>query len=387
MPGLTFNHELVNDNKSGDRKFEKVPRQRRCLNFSLTPAGSDGLLHCNLQIPDETTAPASAMIFFHLQFSCEKLLSLSMHRQSFSSLTLLLALVSAHSFAVLPALSRPTGDELAVRRSSCHHLQVGRKERQDSTIVVKAEPRDDASSVTSYHLMWSPHMLPRFLAAFASLLTVRLIVGPHVVLSSETIPAYPGFAGKVLEYLVLPLLSSACCSVQLLVNVMVGAGGCAGFNKRLGPLRPFFLAIMFITLLTPATRSNYATLYVQILLAFLPELVHGWNRLSETLLTRKQTNRVRSLASDATSAQVELNIPGMGCVACINKINNSLRQVPTVASSEAWLQQKGGKAKVHLTVRSNEEAQTVAVALVDAVRAAGFDPCEIDVIQMNNTAS
>ena len=42
---------------------------------------------------------------------------------------------------------------------------------------------------------------------------------------------------------VFGLLSSSCCLLQLLLNLM--SVGCAGFNTVLGPLRPFFLALSF----------------------------------------------------------------------------------------------------------------------------------------------
>eukprot|EP00957_Ditylum_brightwellii_P175711 13378838-Ditylum_brightwellii.AAC.1 len=39
----------------------------------------------------------------------------------------------------------------------------------------------------------------------------------------------------------LGLLSSSCCALQILLNLL--SFGCAGFNTALGPLRPTFLAL------------------------------------------------------------------------------------------------------------------------------------------------
>ncbi|KAI2497583.1 hypothetical protein MHU86_16937 [Fragilaria crotonensis] len=83
-----------------------------------------------------------------------------------------------------------------------------------------------------------------------------------------------------MEMILLPLLSSACCSIQLLINVMVGAGSYAGFNKHLGPVRPYFL-VMLLSVVVPmiVTRNvmSWPEHVVQLFVAFLPELVRVWN--------------------------------------------------------------------------------------------------------------
>ena len=74
-------------------------------------------------------------------------------------------------------------------------------------------------------------------------------------------------------------------------------------------------------------------------------------------------------------------IPGMGCVACINKINNSLQRLSSVTGSEAWLVESGGKARVQYFVASEGDVHDVASQLADVVREAGFDQCLIGSIE------
>ena len=80
-------------------------------------------------------------------------------------------------------------------------------------------------------------------------------------------------------------------------------------------------------------------------------------------------------------AQAEMIIPGMGCVACINKVNNSLQRREIVTGSEAWLEDSGGKARVRYLVDSDANAQDVAIQLASVVREAGFDQCLIGTVR------
>eukprot|EP00913_Durusdinium_trenchii_P007164 g6739.t1 len=124
-----------------------------------------------------------------------------------------------------------------------------------------------------------------------------------------------------------PLLASACCALQLLFNLL--NAGCAGFNK---------------------------------IIAFLPELLH----LYQTRFRRKRRDRPRG--SLRALRRVELRVPGMGCVACINKVQEALSAVPGVHLCDAWLEQgAGGFATVSCT------PSTSSGALLSALHHAGFD--------------
>jgi copper chaperone CopZ len=129
--------------------------------------------------------------------------------------------------------------------------------------------------------------------------------------------------------------------------------------------------------------ANWPQLGVQFLMAFLPELVHMWNTSPFQLSSFSSRGVVNIVeATGQAMVEAELIIPGMGCVACISKINSTLQQVAGVKGSQAWLENNsGGKAKVQYTADSHDGIDEIATKLVDAVRGAGFDTCSIARIQ------
>jgi copper chaperone CopZ len=251
------------------------------------------------------------------------------------------------------------------------------------------EVEGGASSTLPYYLLWSPNMLSKTVASFAGLVGLRLFFGDQLVSLLETSSAQSStgmvaVVQKTVGVVVLPLLSSACCGIQLLINAMVGAGGCAGFNKHLGPLRPYFLGTLLGTVvprIVSGSVTSWTRLSIQLLLAFLPEIVHAWNvsPVHRLLAEKKQKE---APAEGMLMAQAEFSIPGMGCVSCIKKINSSLRKISSVADSEAWLVDYGGRARVQYAAGSDDDAQDIALKLAEAVRGAGFDPCTIDKVEV-----
>lgn len=253
-----------------------------------------------------------------------------------------------------------------------------------------------ASSTLSYYLVWSPNMLARTAASFVGLLALRHLFGDHLVSfldSTGSTAATQGSSTLIIQrffgMVILPLLSSACCSVQLLINFMVGAGGCAGFNKHLGPLRPYFLGALLSSVVPRIVTSavgSWTRLGTQVLLAFLPEIVHVWNTSPVINRVLRETRKKSNSASESGTfkAEVELTIPGMGCVACINKINSSLQKVSSVSDSQAWLEDQGGKAKIQYTAGSDDDAQEKALKFAEAVRGAGFDPCTVGKVEIES---
>ena len=244
--------------------------------------------------------------------------------------------------------------------------------------------RDASLTNPAYYLIWSPTFLPKTVASIGILFLIRTFWASRVSLF-PVLPRnerYSSIIATSLEMILLPLLSSACCSVQLLINVMVGAGGCAGFNKYLGPIRPYFLGILLSVIFQMIAARNVTSwpkLIVQLLLAFLPEIVHAWNSGPFCLAFGGSRGRTKKDAAGTTfiRAQAEMTIPGMGCVACINKINKSLQGFANVIGSEAWLVDSGGKALVQYVVASEAEVKDVAIQLAHVVREAGFDQCLI----------
>jgi hypothetical protein len=208
------------------------------------------------------------------------------------------------------------------------------------------------SNALSYYLIWTPGMLQKTLVSITALIVARLSFRSYF----DTIGLVFEASSKkyvwstLLDSFVLPLLSSACCGIQLIINAMVGAGGCAGFNKYLGPLRPYFLAILlFATFLSMPFEKNSATPVVKLLLAFMPELLY----LHDTRLSKQKAIQDNILPIQAV---IQMLVPTMGCVACINKINSSIQDkgFGFVIKSKSWLNhsEKGGRTKVTFAASS-----------------------------------
>jgi copper chaperone CopZ len=264
-------------------------------------------------------------------------------------------------------------------------FKVTKKSSHDSLRINRGGEGHSNNDALSYYLLSSPRMFSKTLLSMAVLFSTRLAfrsyfdsVGP---ISISTGASSSHMMAIVFNSVVLPLLSSACCGIQLIINSMVGAGGCAGFNKLLGPLRPYFLAVLlFATSMSiPMKRNMVALTAFKLLLAFLPELLHAYNN-RQTKPTKAQ------LQNWPVHADVEMAVPTMGCVACINKINNSIqnRGLGRILDSESWLNEseKGGRSRVLFVASSEDDAAEIAGVLVDAVVEAGFDHSTIESLKL-----
>ena len=251
-----------------------------------------------------------------------------------------------------------------------------------------------ASGVLSYYILWSPGVFKKTLYSLIALTVLRLATTPFrnqfTELVEKTASSPLNF---ILQLVILPLLSSACCGIQLVINALVGAGGCAGFNKYLGPLRPYFLALLFSATATtfPFRQSkamvvNWAWYSIlRWFVALMPELVHLWNVYAPGIIQRHADN---DREADKLFTTIEMTIPSMGCVACINKIDSSVRRCAPdqIEEAKSWLEPsgKGGRTLVRAITSTEEEAERLAQSLVDAVRDAGFQTCSLDSIRIEN---
>jgi hypothetical protein len=262
-----------------------------------------------------------------------------------------------------------------------------------STALQQSQISDGPSSrASSYYLLWSPGFCKKF-----GLMTLGLVVlhisrldGPTGKFFSRGWHNFPGPLQEKLSVVpkfILPLLSSSCCLLQLLINVVVGAGGCAGFNTILGPFRPYFLS--FLAYLNWFSRPEPRQALLHYAIALMPEFVHFWNRF-----VGSQWNRRHGIAAQqnpsAMSATVEVDIPTMGCVACINKIESSLRQcAPTrIVEATSWLDPespKGGRAKVKFLAESQEDLDSLARLVVDTIGGAGFGGSSVARLEFNDS--
>jgi copper chaperone CopZ len=120
-------------------------------------------------------------------------------------------------------------------------------------------------------------------------------------------------------------------------------------------------------------------------LAFLPEAVHLWNKLA-TLKFFKSNDMSHDQHQNqqlSINAKITLNIPTMGCVACVNKVDSSIRGCSFFANikeEKSWLKDgKGGKAELNVFTENEAGVNKVVEEVKRAVERAGF-PCEVESI-------
>eukprot|EP01082_Thalassiosira_pseudonana_P000855 g830.t1 g830 contig10:810676-811267(-) len=168
------------------------------------------------------------------------------------------------------------------------------------------------------------------------------------------------------------------------MNALTGFG-CIGFNTYLGPIRPFLLPLLLTSTWKLLSQRSYGLASISLLIGFLPEVVHLWNASQ----TRQRFNS-GTTPNFKTRATLRLAIPSMGCVACVNKIDTSIRNCKYYVSSNinqerSWLtedSQKGGMAELSIWASSSDDVQKIAEEVVSAVTNAGFE-CKVDSLQMD----
>ncbi|GFH52452.1 hypothetical protein CTEN210_08928 [Chaetoceros tenuissimus] len=187
----------------------------------------------------------------------------------------------------------------------------------------------------------------------------------------------------ILKQISLPLLSSACCILQLFLNAFFAGAGCAGFNTKLGPIRPYFVSILLFTSIQSFSVNGWRILqlFLSWCIALMPELIHFKNELNTQHTVNDAMYDGLASVNDCRKAVVELDIQDMGCVACINKIDATLRSSSDLGIQDAksWLNGdgvKGGKAKIELILEdsySNENTIDLVVEkIVNLVKSTGF---------------
>jgi copper chaperone CopZ len=290
---------------------------------------------------------------------------------------------NAASLATLDSQHRPPKEATtALYASLDHNSNECPKEAQTPSPIHKA-------SASKYYLLWSPGAWKKLVIGTATIFVAH--VSTHLISASasELAVVVPSFFTTLATNFVLPMLASACCLLQLGLNLL--SVGCAGFNTILGPLRPYFVsALLSLTIASRFSKhvhysslSSWATgTALRWTLALLPEALHLWNNRDDYLAPK------RKLAVPNTQyklgAVVQLDIPTMGCVACINKIDKALRQVgDQVVSAKSMLKDSGGEARVQIVANSNSEIQSLVASLMTSVSEAGFFGSTVDSIQMN----
>lgn len=132
-------------------------------------------------------------------------------------------------------------------------------------------------------------------------------------------------------------------------------------------------------------------------LAFLPEAVYFWNKF----LTQnfKQTDKSGNqpvldddigsslLSAHPLKATVVLDVPAMGCVACVNKVDSSIRSCSfssNIRQERSWLKDgKGGVAELIVSAKNSDEIHKIAEEVVVTLGNAGFQ-CKVQSIDLNS---
>lgn len=161
------------------------------------------------------------------------------------------------------------------------------------------------------------------------------------------------------------LLGSSCCALQLLLNLVASlglglSGGCAGFNKLLGPLRPFtraatatYLAIQWGRSTPGKRRPLLLSTILALTLTYMPEM----------LLLSGGT----ALAPPADGAVlVRVPISGMGCEACQHAVASVLATSSGVLDARVRGTDDEGIAEIHLNPKWGFNLSEVARKIVDA---------------------
>lgn len=180
----------------------------------------------------------------------------------------------------------------------------------------------------------------------------------------------------------ISLLSSSCCALQLLLNLI--SMGCAGFNTVLGPLRPTLLALQLgaqgwmwhVALRNQPWQIPVAAASTALasILTFLPELLDA--------LSRHRLARLERGGAPAALPcfEVALTLPTIGCVACREKITATLAAhelAPRMRKVEVDVDSKQARITLQDSPAAAQpdlatERAEAAAALSAALHAAGF---------------
>lgn len=291
----------------------------------------------------------------------------------------LVALPIATAFANHPSSRFPT-QKINNYPSSTAFISTNRFIKSNNYAV---EVEETKQTTDKYHLIWSPAFWKK--AAISTIIykSIQLILASKSNLNS--VGRISSCHQSKITTLVLPLLSSSCCAIQLIINALSG-WGCAGFNTVLGPVRPLLLPLLLLSTWNLLPQRSLGWTAVSLFLAFLPELVFAFNSLEKNQWKKQKDT---SLPENAVTAKIQFAIPTMGCIACVNKIDTSIRQCESAASitqERSWLTEgsgKGGRAELKISAQSTEDIDVVIQNVVTAIKNAGFE-CKTESLQIDS---
>jgi len=281
--------------------------------------------------------------------------------------------------------------------------------RSSSRLMTNSGSTIETKNNARYHLIWSENFWKKMLLSMTAWLIIQYALRNSNFLSMENIlPSHEascharsatatpwgGFRRVFPSAIALPLLSSSCCAIQLLINALSG-WGCAGFNTYLGPIRPALLPILLISTWKLLPHRSIGWSIISLFLAFLPELVDIWNMYRSQQWKHGKFSGNNGNMEETSSASLSLpvkanlrlDIPTMGCVACVNKVDASIRQCKSAANVRdeiSWLTDgaaKGGVAELTILGRTREEIDGIANDVVSSLKTAGFQ-CNVESLQV-----
>jgi len=295
---------------------------------------------------------------------------------------------------------------------------------------------------SSYHLVWNQGFGQQFLLTTIGLATIHGLVlsNSGMATTTTTTTMMTKFFSGYMSSMGLSLLASSCCLIQIIANMLVGTVGCLGLNTSLGPSRPYFLALLFyLTVTTKSVTMKPTKLMLRLGIAFLPEIVHFWNsrdrrKFFQNLTTLSKPSNDGNInintSTNGMVATLHMDVPAMGCVACINKIDRTIQnqiyelnlnqkkictEMKGLTDSEygdvvanynhitnndnstgntntvvvdvsSWLdpqRPKGGSSKVVLPVQSKEEAERIGQTLIESLDDVGFGGSTISKLEIS----
>ena len=132
------------------------------------------------------------------------------------------------------------GDDISQRRHSTSSLSMTQSDSSGGEVVVVVKNN------AKYHLIWSAGFWKKMTISTILLLILQSALKRSMsdALEHISLPLH-ACHGRIFPSVILPLLSSSCCAIQLIINALSG-WGCAGFNSYLGKLN--FVGIVIVLL-------------------------------------------------------------------------------------------------------------------------------------------
>ena len=261
--------------------------------------------------------------------------------------------------------------------SKAEQLTMGTAARKRTRDVTASSGLSDGRKLKQLHLVTDDGFL---LSTMLFLLLYSILLGcawSHAPLRFWAVDTYEEVKLKMLRvahhmawWSVLGLLSSACCVLQIILNLF--SFGCAGFNALLGPVRPPLIALTGIAQavswyvaypLPFQWAPTAATTALSLLLTFSPELLY----LSQQRACTPDSACCAPGAGPARSmVRIAFEPKSMGCISCVTKVRKTLEQHPSVLACSVSMPNACAAALLSLDPGASETSK-VAVELVEQV--------------------